>query len=194
MFYQYHHIENPEYMKRENGENFSYPLHMHQCFELVTVVDGEMEISVDNKKIIVRKNEAVLIFPNRLHSLNSTKSKHLLFIFSPKIVQTFTVKHKGTVPVLPKTKLSQEAMNSLLKLNSSDSLTRIKGVLYSIVADFEDQIEFTPAENDNDNLLVRIFGFVERNAKQECSLIDVSHELGYDHAYISRFFKKPIVK
>lgn len=190
MFYQLHHIVSPEYLKKEYGEDFSYPPHMHQCFELAIILDGKMNISVDNRVYNLTAGEAVLIFPNQLHSLSSDKSRHMLFIFSPKIVQSFTVKYSGMQPLSSKFKLDSYMINALDRLDPDDSIIAVKGLLYSISASFEKQVNFSSSYNDKDNLLLKIFGFVDTNYRSECSLLDAAHAIGYDHAYISRYFKK----
>lgn len=190
MFYQLHHIATGEYIKKEYGENFSYPPHMHQCFELAVILEGEMRISVDENTYELSAGDSILIFPNRLHSFSSVKSKHMLFIFSPKIVQSFTVKYAGMLPSVPTFKLSGDVIASLGGLNADESTIAIKGLLYSVCAAFEKQVEFCESYSDKENLLMRIFAFVDQNLRSDCSLVDAARSLGYDHSYISRFFKK----
>ena len=190
MFYQLHHIASNEYFKKEYGENFNYPPHMHQCFELAIILDGEMTISVNNETYKVSKGEAVLIFPNQIHSFSSAKSKHALFIFSSKIVQSFSVKYSGMLPDSARFKPNEHLVSALLELSEPESIILLKGLLYSISADFEKQVTFRASYSDTENLLMQIFEFIDRNFRSECSLIDVARALGYDYSYISRFFKK----
>ena len=48
MFYQLEHIGTVNYFKKEVGENFNYPLHLHQSFELIYLDEGEMTVTVNN--------------------------------------------------------------------------------------------------------------------------------------------------
>ena len=82
MFYELKHLGSPHYLKVEKGENFSFPMHLHQCFEVIVVLSGEMKITVDGIEYILKSREALLIFPNQIHSLESTQSQHVLCIFS----------------------------------------------------------------------------------------------------------------
>ena len=86
MFYQFQHFGISEYFCKEYGKNFSFPAHLHQSFEFITVLSGEMDITVDDKTYKLSSGESLLIFPHQLHSLSSTNSKHMLCIFSPDIV------------------------------------------------------------------------------------------------------------
>ena len=51
MFYEFKHIGSSDYFVKEYGENFSFPPHMHLCFELITVLEGEMSVTVDGREI-----------------------------------------------------------------------------------------------------------------------------------------------
>ena len=181
MFYQLHHMVSPEYLKKEYGENFSYPPHMHQCFELVLILEGHMTITVKDSVYELDAGEAVFIFPNCLHSFSSSKSKHMLFIFSQKLVQSFTVKYSGMIPLSSKFKLDPYIISALNALEPEDSIISVKGLLYSAVAAFEKQVEFGRSYNDKDNLLMQLFEFVDANYRTECTLIEAAHAVGYDH-------------
>ena len=192
MFYQYNHLGSPDYVKIEKGGNFSFPPHLHQCFEIIVLTSGEMEVSVDDKTFTLKKNDAVLVFPNQIHSLKSVKSQHVLCIFSPKIVQAYSTKLGGKTPKDNKFTPDPFFINALLQLeNSSDSVLR-KGVLYSLCAQFNVGREYFEKQADNQKLLHKIFSFVEENFTADCSLSELCENVGRDYSYLSRFFKKSI--
>ena len=85
MFYQFNHLGSPDYVKIESGNDFNFPPHLHQCFEIIIIKSGEMKITVNSNKYILKENDALLIFPNQIHSLESENSEHILCIFSPQI-------------------------------------------------------------------------------------------------------------
>ena len=71
MFYEYNHLGSPDYFKKETGHNFSFPPHLHQCFEVIVILSGEMRITVDGHPFLLQESEALLIFPNQIHELES---------------------------------------------------------------------------------------------------------------------------
>ena len=95
MFYEFEHDEGGEYFIKTYNKNFSYPPHLHNSFELIIALSGELTITIDGKKEIINKGDGVLIFPNQLHSISSTDSEDIICIFSPEIVNTFTSKTKN---------------------------------------------------------------------------------------------------
>ena len=190
MFYQYNHLGSPDYLKIEKNENFSFPPHLHQCFEIIIILSGQMKITVDGKMFFLEKNEALLIFPNQIHELESTNSKHVLCIFSPRLVQAYITKLTDKIPKNNKFCPDRYLISALEKLNATSSSADKKGVLYSLCGQFDKQVEYTTKKTDNEKLLYKIFAFVEENFNKDCSLLSLSKKSGYDYSYLSRHFKK----
>ena len=190
MLYQFNHPDSPDYIKIERGENFGFEPHLHQCFEIIVILSGEMQIRVDDKTFTVCKDEALLIFPNQIHSLQSRESRHLLCIFSPKLVQAFSSKVAGKIPVNNKFLPDAYLVNALDHLNPQSKTVERKGVLYSLCGQFEKTAEYKPKTADKENLLYKIFSFVENNYKKDCSLATLAKSTGYDYSYLSRYFRK----
>lgn len=190
MFYEFKHSGSPDYLKVERGENFNFPLHLHQCFEVIAVLSGEMEIAVEKKKYRLQKGEALLIFPNQIHSLSSTDSSHILCIFSPRLVQAYTTSIAGKRPLDNKFLLDDYLVNAIEQLSMESTTAEKKGALYSLCAKFDNIAEYGVRATDNEKLLFKIFSFVEKEFDGECSLIRLAEETGYAYSYISRYFKR----
>lgn len=192
MFYQFHHFGSPDYLKIEKNNNFSFPLHLHQCFEIVILLSGEMEITVDNKSFLLSAGEALLIFPNQIHSLKSTESEHVLCIFSPHLVQAYTTRTTDKIPCSNKFVPHTYLINALETLDPDASVAEKKGVLYSLCALFDKAAAYETKPSASSTLLYRVFSFVEDNFSADCSLSRLSQDSGYDYAYLSRFFRKTV--
>lgn len=192
MFYEFHQLGSPDYIKSEKGINFSFPPHLHHCFEVIVVLRGEMRVTVDGNASMLRANEAMLIFPNQIHALDSVESEHFLCIFSPRLVQAFAVKTAGQIPLDNRFSLDDYLIRALDTLSENSSDFEKKGVLYSVCTQFEKGAVYTQRYTDMTKLLSAVFLFVEQNFGGDCSLTRLSRTLGYDYAYLSRFFKKMI--
>jgi len=192
MFYQYEHFGKAEYFCREQGENFSFFSHMHSSFELIIILSGSMEITVGTNVYTVNKNEAVLIFPHQIHSLKSEKSEHILYIFSPDIIKAFSAKVLSKIPSNSKFAPDEHLLCQLLELTENASIIEKKGVLYSVCAKFDKNAEYVHRASYNDELLQRIFSFIEAEYARECTLKGMAEALAYDHSYLSRYFKSNV--
>ena len=190
MFYQFSHHGSGDYFVKEYREDFSFPLHLHPCFEFITVLSGEIKIIVDTKEYILHSGEALLIFPNQLHSLQSEKSRHMLCIFSPVLVQAYSAKTEKNIPESNFFTPDPYLINALDELPEDSKSFYKKGVLYSICAQFDKDRRYISKDTIRSDLLSRIFAFVEESYDKSCSLGDLSHSIGYDYAYLSRYFKK----
>ena len=57
---------------------------------------------------------------------------------------------------------------------------------------FETHAKYYDSHKDNKNLLAEIFKFIENNYKEDCTLKELSASIGYDYAYLSRYFKNVV--
>ena len=190
MFYEFHHIASPGFLTIERGRNFSFPPHLHQCFELIVLISGKMQITVNDRFFELSEKEALLVFPDQVHSLQSSKSEHILCVFSPDLVQEYAVRIAGRIPQDNLFVPDSYLVNALCKLNVDSTTTQKKGILYSFCAQFDNNRCYDIRQADNDGLLNRIFAFVEESFQRDCSLKKLAESLGYDYAYLSRMFRK----
>lgn len=192
MFYQLEHIGTIDHFKKEEGENFNYPLHLHQSFELIFLDEGEMTVTVNDTAYELRKGEALLIFPNQLHSIHSKISKHTLFIFSPHIIHSFFVEKNGKTPQSNRLILSEYNAQLLKGLSQQSSKYQIKGILYILCDLFDKQAEYYDSVSNKENAVLKILLYIEQNFKSACSVCDIAKSTSYNPEYISRMFKKHI--
>ena len=131
-----------------------------------------------------------MIFPNQLHSLSSDKSRHLLCIFSPDLVRAYSSKTEKVVPESNFFSPDAYLIDTLDKMPEDANLIAKKGLLYSVCAAFDGAVSYEPRRSGQKGLLSQIFAFVEQNFVSECTPEELSAQLGYDYAYLSRSFKK----
>ena len=190
MFYQLIHPASSDYFLMEWGTNFNFPHHMHQCFEFIVSLEGEMTVLIGTTEYKISEGEAVLIFPNQIHALSSTSNKHMLCIFSPKLVATYYTKVAKKLPVINKFYPPQALVNAFKSLDGNTPFFQKKGYLYLLCDAFDANTKYIDGNQDHNNLLEKILEFIEMNYKENCSLKDLSASIGYNYVYLSRYFKK----
>lgn len=190
MFYQLNHSGFSLKFSKEYGENFNFPTHLHQSFEFITVISGEMSVSINGKEYVVKKGEGVIVFPNQLHSLESKNCHHMLCIFSGELVKAYSAKVSGKIPVSNKFSVPEGMCIAVDELSDESSVLEKKGTLYLVCAQFDKMAEYEEKQEFDSGLLDSIFRFVEENYSGECSLKNICNKTGYSYSYISRFFKK----
>ncbi len=182
MFYESKNSLHPDLVKTESGVDFHFSPHLHGSFELIVVTEGEMLVTVDKIQYSLTPGKALLIFPNQVHALAThSHSRHFLCIFSPQIVQAY-----GKV-FLSKTPVSNLfcpepfylKLKKLCSLQSGDSFLSVKGLLYSLCASFDSTAVYREQTAGAEDLLIRLFRFVEKNYQKDCSLTALSREISY---------------
>ncbi|MBQ8526032.1 MAG: helix-turn-helix transcriptional regulator [Clostridia bacterium] len=189
MFYEFNHFGISEYFHKEYGKNFSYPMHLHHSFELISVTSGEMEVTADSHTYRLSSGQSVLIFPNQLHSLSSINSQHMLCIFSPELVKAYASKVAEKRPTDNVFSPDAYLIEQLDNICENASAIEKKGILYSLCAQFDREVSYSDVNADDKNLLYRIFDFIEHNYSKECSLYSLADKTGYSYSYLSRYFK-----
>lgn len=191
MLYQSQHSLRCDHFKIEKGRDFSFPPHLHSSFELIVVTSGEMTVTVEKTEYLIGRQDALLIFPNQLHSLHTdTQSEHILCIFSPQLVRAYGNIFLNKLPKNNLFKPSPFYIEALSEKDSENGSLRIKGLLYSLCAEFDSTAEYTEKARDEGELLLKIFRFVEETYAKECTLSRLAERISYHDVYLSRYFKK----
>ncbi len=189
MFYQIQHFSSSEYFCKEYGENFSFPSHLHLCFELITILNGKMTVTIEGDDYLLHPGEAVLVFPHQFHSLQSDKSNHMLCIFSPEIVKAYHANISKKIPENNKFSIGKDCVDRLKALEPDSSLIQKKGALYLLCSEFDNKAKYKIINNEKNDLIYKIFEFVEENCNNDCSLYSLSSQTGYSYSHLSRYFK-----
>ncbi len=192
MFYESKHLMTADYFSPEYGENFSFPPHLHGSFEIIVIEHGQMHVQIDANTYVLSEGEAVLIFPNQVHSMKTeTSSRHILCVFSPMHIKKFAKEKEGQIPLDNKFSPSDNLRKSFAHLTKETNLYTLKGILYSLCGEFDSVASYFKRSSKEDNdLLRRIFKFVTENYSSKCSLGDLAANMSYDYYYLSKFFKR----
>ncbi len=186
MFFESEHslIENE--FKLMMGKNIRFPIHIHRSFEYFKQINGSTEIVIDDKTYLLKSGESVLIFPLQPHSYTCIEDGELqMSIFSPELVSAFYKKNKNRIPVNSKFRCS------LPETAAIDNIYHMKSVAYFICGEFDRDCEYVErSSNLGDDLFISLLVYADNHFRTQCLLRDAAASVGYDYAYISKFFKK----
>ena len=194
MFYEAHNSLTQKLWKPQIDTNLTFPSHLHSNFEFITIMEGTMQITVDKNKYTLNVGDAMLIFPNQVHSLDTeSHSQSFLCIFSPQLVQAYS---KVFLTKLPQTNMFRPDgfyTQRLIELSEFDfDYLKLKGILYSICGEFNARAKYRETDAADNNLLHKIFHFVDTNYNKNCSLCDLALHTSYHQVYLSRYFQQCI--
>ncbi|MEC1525959.1 AraC family transcriptional regulator [Neobacillus niacini] len=170
--------------------NLNFPSHLHRCFELIFIVEGEMEVTISERCFQLEAGQFLLILPYEIHSiLTKTQSRARLCLFSPDYVPTFQKMIEKRSLENPVFNLSLEAQALIFKslFSSHSNLLEQKGSLYLLLSELIQQTSLVEAKKEPD-LLHSILSYIQEHFTESISLHSIARSLGYSYNYLSKYF------
>lgn len=188
MLFEYLHSQDDKEFALSSSSTLSFPIHLHRSFEFCYQEKGATEVNIGGREYLLKGGQAVLIFPFQLHSYRAVEEgKVNICIFSSNFVPEFYKANKLSLPV--DNFLEWKAAFDL----KQDNIYLQQAVAYLICGTFDRDRVYEPLPNyKEENVLVQLLLFAEKNYLCQCTLRDAAAAVGYDYAYISKFFKRKI--
>ncbi len=196
MFY-YQHIEKIkdfDYRPRVY-QNFECTAHIHIYYEIVYVIDGEIEVFVNMEKKVLNKYEMMLILPHQIHGYHTKKqSKIFICVFSYDILSQINyTKYKNRICGILKADNFTKEIITILKNGEKCSDYKFLAFVYNIFDMFNDTAYEVSFENIKENMIIfNIFEYINEHFKENINNEIIANKLGYDKHYISSVFHKLI--
>ncbi|MFI3229203.1 MAG: AraC family transcriptional regulator [Bacillota bacterium] len=189
MDYEQQHSKGENYIYHQNDVSLSFPLHLHNSFELLFCLEGSIEVEIESQKYNLQSGEVLLINPLNIHAYKTTEhSLTYLCIFSNQYISDFYEKYallSATNPIFT-IKNTKEVIEKL----QTNHPFYIKSALYDVIIQYINNREFCAQTNAHTEILKHIVIYISQNYKQNITLTSLSQELGYSYNYISAQFKK----
>ena len=198
-FYEQKHGFDADYYTVEENQDFSFPKHVHRCLELVTVDEGQMVITIEDKDWTLSAGDCILIWSAQVHSLRTEgHSHHRLCIFSPELVRRFFALHEGQLPLCPviRGKDAQLCRQMISHLQEEGDIFHVKGILYVLAGELERCITFHKRAHgrheDGSVLMSQMLAYMNEHFTGDCTISHMAAELCYEKSYLSKFFSKTV--
>jgi AraC-like DNA-binding protein len=192
LIYEAHHFD---LISNYHTLNLNFPSHLHRGFELLFLVDGEMEVIIRQKSYQLKTGQFLLILPYEIHSFSTkSHSRANICIFSPDYVPTFQRMIENSSLENPVFNLSKEAntliSRTLFKENSN--LLEQKACLYLLLAELMGQTSLIKGDKQDPDLLHKLLTHVQNHFTESISLKSIAGTLGYSYNYLSKYFNTHI--
>ena len=195
LFYEIEHGIGREHFKVYRRENHRFQAHMHRCFEVVLVLNGELSMRIEKSDYSLVKGDLVLIKPNIIHNYTTSEGKHsscVICVFSSDLIAAVSgALTKYKIPEFVIHKTPQLFIDMFMGMDETRDLATVKGFLYTICGLFYKQLDFVTEDVQiKDTDLIRdVLIYIEKNMSGSCDLTNCAKALGYNQSYISRKFK-----
>jgi AraC-like DNA-binding protein/mannose-6-phosphate isomerase-like protein (cupin superfamily) len=213
------HFFQDEYIFIEKQTRFiSAPLHSHDFIELVYVYQGEMKQIVNNKNIILKQGEILLLNQFAKHKIEAAEENDIIlnFIISPdffsRLLTLFDGDNKITEFVLASINsqrrhgehihfkvgdnlnIQQSIFNLVEEVFGSSMLKQIRvhcllGLLVTELLDNMECSDYFVSMNYNESVAVSVLRYIEENYR-DASLKEISNRLNMPNYRISKLLKE----
>lgn len=180
------------------GKN-EYSDRIHQMPEILLIMDGSFELTVDGVTELAKKGDVCVITPFRTHSWHTPRgctvwqlvvsldfaadffSGKQLYICGTRAVFTPTPELWNYVTAsFPPPSAMQYNIDS-----DMDRYCRIKSIVYAVMSEYMRRIPVRSTSLNN-NALATMLTYVNEHFAEDLTLEGVAHSLGYNKNYLSR--------
>lgn len=167
--------------------------HFHKNYELTYVIDGEVELTLNGKKSILKKDSFALILPNEFHAYHTAQSSYVwIGVFSADFVKEFDklAENKSSdTPIFHCEPAIRDYLLHYLIHEETPDILLLKSLLYSACREFLRHVTLSDSDKEN-NFIYDVISYVSDHFKEEISLISIANGFGYEYHYVSRQFHK----
>lgn len=182
-----------EFRCRRHDENYDYRNHIHQFAEIMLVLEGKIEVTLDGRKEMAEAGQFILIFPLQTHAFHTPEySKVWNCVFTPSMIADFFSSYGnfvGESAVFDGSDYTRDCFQRLLVNGSDLRFYSVKSCLYAALSDFVTQIRPIRRETDI-KLSGKLVAWLMENAVKPVTLADAADALGYAENYLSHQITK----
>jgi len=188
--YESHHFGENILFSHYDPTSLNYPVHLHRSFEFIYVMDGNIQISINNRNFNLKKYDCILILPYEVHSLSTEEYSDVrICIFSPEYVKTFENMIYGKLLENPVFNLSYNTQALILDKIFKDNVNilQMKSCLYLLCSEVMEHTKLIVSVKNDYKLLHKVLKYIQENFTTEISLKDVANEFSYNYNYLSKY-------
>lgn len=170
--------------------NYSFPYHFHRCYEIISILSGQMKVTINDSSYLLHSGDTIIIFPNQLHSFKTIDSSEVVFIiFAPDLIRDFSNEYRSFEP----SSLIIHDYPISLKSASVTHTYAQKALLYQIcnILAQRPKVKRSGGLSQQLSLLHTILTYMQENFHSpHCSLQSLAQQTGYDYSYLSKYFSQ----
>ena len=170
----------------------SWDFHFHKNLEILYVMDGAVECTINNKTDIVYAGEFSMCLSNEIHAGHAIgESVFWACIFSEDYVHSFSkltkdkegesFKFQCIAPV-------KEYLERMFLNTEKHDLFTTKACLYALCGEYLRCVKLIEKTKTKSEAMIEIVDFISQNYTNNIRLSDVANMLNYDYHYVSRLF------
>ena len=174
-------------------DNCSWPYHFHKNYELIYVMEGTVELTLNDKIFTLTTDSFALVLPNAFHAYHTPdRSRVWIGVFSGDFVGEFSKQAEGKYAADPRFTCSgitrQYLLENLIKAEQEDILL-LKASLYAACREFSCGAVLVDSDWEKD-FIHQVIAYISEHFREDISLTVIADLFGYEYHYLSRQFHK----
>lgn len=176
-----------------------YPDRIHQLPEILCVIDGSFELTVDGVTEVASKGDICVITPFRTHSWFTPKSCTVWQLvvsmdFTEEFLSGENLYISGTKAVFTPSEALFNYVTELfpkphtMQSNIDSDINKYRSIKSIVYAVFTEYMKAIPNKSTdfNHNALVKLLLYIQEHYTEEIDLEGIAAQLGYNKTYLSR--------
>lgn len=187
--------EEKNYLFYMEYQNDSGIFHFHSQIELYFIDEGEMEVTVNDRKTILSAGEMSVSLGYDAHAYKTPRhSNSAVFIIPAFMCKDFlsaVAGKKVSDPFIIDKTVVKKIREYVLQIEAHrENLILVSGLIYVILGTVMENISFEESDKPVDtDFASGLLFYINENYKSDMSLEVLSHKFGFTKSYISRYFK-----
>lgn len=183
-FVEYNRIKNP-----------SFEVHFHSQIELYLVLDGTIEIIVNNHKRILKKGELSVALSYDTHGYRNIDNSEVLFLSIPtSFCGDFLTLSNGKrlpSPFIDSPEDYEIIRGAMEKIYTAPNELAMRGYIYVILGAILERMTSDQSEDYSESRFsADMLIYISEHFKEDIGLSSLAKHFGYNSSYLSRSFRQ----
>ncbi|MBQ9131503.1 MAG: helix-turn-helix domain-containing protein [Clostridia bacterium] len=175
-------------------KNRNYPFHFHSHIEICLMLDGEMEVWINDHQKLLRRGELSVAWSYDAHYYHTpSKSHSISMIIPPVLFEEYSSKlnnRHSCEPFLSDSCLFAQLEGWIRGAKACDDEMIQKGYVYVILGTLLKQMRFEEdSTRSGSRFSSQVLLYLNEHFREDVTLSSVAHALGYHPNHLSHAFK-----
>ena len=185
-------VDESEYMFFCKSNKCAILAHFHKSAELLYVIDGKVEATIEGVTKTLFAGEFVIVNPYEVHAYNKTNALNIVLVLSEVYLREVFVELDNKIFENFCKDENKEILTLLEKWHSEErTLLLDKGYSNVLYATLLKNCKIKPKkQTDEHPIMLKLLQYINENYKENISLSTLAHHFKYNEVYISKLFNE----
>lgn len=178
-----------------------FPAHVHDVTEIICLLTGRVDMTIDEKKIVLGPGDVAVVFPSVPHSYDyvSQDAGGLTLIFAPDTIAEFNRAFRTMMPVHPMLRADEKAaemeplIRQLVKVSQQNESPLRLGYLHLLLSYLFTCLPLQPmGKNVFSGMVSQVLHYVSEHFTEPLTLESTARALGISRIHLSHIFSQQL--